>query len=278
MLYNREAKYFPTGQLTDTGPYNFRIPSESGLMIDTATCRLEGKLQLMKVDPTNNQMVNMVDTDDAMLINMFPAALFRSIEVSLNGTMVSYVSSPASHYRAYIETCLSYGLDAARTHLQSSRFYIDAPSKFDKLTETDLGKDSPANSRRRLTTVSKVVDFCTPLHSDILRVDRLLPDRMSMDINLTREDDKFVIMASENKYKIKILELSLHIKKIANKPSYVGAVNQKMDNGDRSRFPLVRSIVKTRQIPRGTTFTSLNDIFSGRFDLITKVNYLHLSS
>ena len=31
MLYNREAVYYPTGQLTDTGPYRFHIPSENGL-------------------------------------------------------------------------------------------------------------------------------------------------------------------------------------------------------------------------------------------------------
>ena len=106
MLYNREAKYFPTGQLTSTGPFNFRIPSENGLMIDTSSIRLEGKLQIMRVNQVSGNLDKMEAGDDAMLVNLFPAALFRSIEVSLNGTMVSYVSSPASHYRAMIETIL----------------------------------------------------------------------------------------------------------------------------------------------------------------------------
>jgi hypothetical protein len=72
-----------TGQLTSTGLYNFRIPSENGLMIDTATIRLEGTLQLMKVQ-TDGTEVKMTALDNALLVNMFPAALFRSIEVSLN--------------------------------------------------------------------------------------------------------------------------------------------------------------------------------------------------
>ena len=35
MLYNREAIYYPVGQLTDQGPYQFRIPSENGLERDS---------------------------------------------------------------------------------------------------------------------------------------------------------------------------------------------------------------------------------------------------
>ena len=101
---------------------------------------------------------------------------------------------------------------------------------------------------------------------DILRVDRLLPDRMSIDINLTREADRFVIMAEKDEYKINILSLALHVKKIANKPAYVAAVNKKMDDGERSRFPLVRSVIKTRTIPKGSVFVTLNDVFSGRYD------------
>jgi hypothetical protein len=73
-------------------------------------------------------------------------------------------------------------------------------------------------------------------------------------------------MADKDEYKINILSLALHVKKIANKPAYVAAVNKKMDNGERSRFPLVRSVIKTRTIPKGSVFVTLNDVFSGRYD------------
>jgi hypothetical protein len=162
MLYNREAKYFPTGQLTSTGPYNFRIPSENGLMIDTATIRLEGMLKVVKVLANGTEQA-LTSADNVLLVNMFPAALFRSIEVSLNGTMVSYVSSPAAHYRAMIESALSYGHDATATHLKASRFYLDEPDKFDKVVLSQLGDE--ATKRHGLTSLSKIVDFCTPLHS-----------------------------------------------------------------------------------------------------------------
>jgi hypothetical protein len=162
MLYNREAKYFPTGQLTSTGPYNFRIPSENGLMIDTATIRLEGMLKVVKVLANGTEQA-LTSADNVLLVNMFPAALFRSIEVSLNGTMVSYVSSPAAHYRAMIESALSYGHDATATHLKASRFYLDEPDKFDKVVLSQLGDE--AKTRHGLTSLSKIVDFCTPLHS-----------------------------------------------------------------------------------------------------------------
>jgi hypothetical protein len=89
--------------------------------------------------------------------------LFRSIEVSLNGTMVSYVSSPAAHYRAIIESALSYGHDATATHLKATRFYLDEPKKFDIKVYANLGDE--AKKRFDLTSLSKAVNFCTPLHS-----------------------------------------------------------------------------------------------------------------
>lgn len=88
---------------------------------------------------------------------------------------------------------------------------------------------------------------------------------MSMGISLSREVDNFSIMApAGSKYRIKILNLALHVKKIALQPSYVAQVNRMLDNGQRARYPLVRSIVKTRTVPKASQYVPLNDVFTGR--------------
>lgn len=100
---------------------------------------------------------------------------------------------------------------------------------------------------------------------------------MSMDINLTREKDEFVIMGSaDTTFKIKIMDLGLHVRKIALAPSYVNEVNRRMDSGQRARYPLTRSVVKTRQIPRGSRFAPLNDLFTGN-DICTVFKHKHVN-
>lgn len=91
--------------------------------------------------------------------------LDRSIEVSLNGTMVSYISSPSSGYRAFLETALSYGADAMKTHLKSSGFYLDSVGKENVCVKANLEDKSDHKKRFELTELSKTVDFCGPLYS-----------------------------------------------------------------------------------------------------------------
>lgn len=79
MLYARESKYHPTGTLTDTGPYNFHIPSESSMFIDTSSIRLEGTVQIVKMVAGVETVL--ADADKPFLINLWPHALFRAIEV-----------------------------------------------------------------------------------------------------------------------------------------------------------------------------------------------------
>lgn len=178
--------------------------------------------------------------------------------------MISYVSSPCAHYRAYIETICSYGKEAAETHLSSSGFAMDAAEKFEALTAAAAGK----GTAKRIGQFAKsaTVDFCTPLHSDILRVDKLLPNRMSMDISLTREADAFSIMTDEEgeKYKIHIVGLRLHVRKIQCSEAYVGEVNRRLDEGQRARYPLTRSLVKTMAIPTGSLNVTLPNLYNGR--------------
>lgn len=81
MLWHRDAVYFPQGSLNDSGPYQFNIPAESSMMIDASSIRLEGRVQIQKIDD-NGAVGKMGDDKVAFLCNMWPHALFKSIEVS----------------------------------------------------------------------------------------------------------------------------------------------------------------------------------------------------
>lgn len=260
MLYHREAKYYPTGALTDDGPFTFEIPAESSMFLDTSSFRLEGQIKIVNI--TTGQEVDLVDNEKVFPVNMWPHALFKTTQVSINGVMVSFVSTPAAHYRAIIETLLSYDEQAEKTHLAASGLCLDDPESMEDATGAKDGQKARMHRFRK----SRVVDFCTPIHSDVLRQDKLLPDRTSLSLQLTRENDKFVLMSSTvgATYRIKIISLALHARKIALDRRYVEAVNRKLDSGSRAIFPMVRSMVKTRTIASGSLYAPIPDLFNGR--------------
>ena len=87
------------------------------------------------------------------------------------------------------------------------------------------------------------------------------------DIKLSRSPDQFLITqdATDTKnYFVKIEKLSLVVRHIALKPDFVEHVNKSLDSGKRARYPLIRTVLKSRVIPQGESYTPIVDIFSGR--------------
>ena len=178
--------------------------------------------------------------------------------------MVSFVSSPIANYKAYMETIMSYNELAAKTHLLGSRFLMDDAGKFSDKTPSDN-----SNQSRRLEWYEKsnVVDFSFPLASDILRIDKYFMDRVSLDIKLSRASDSFLITqadADTKKYFVKIEKLSMVVRYIGLDPQFVEYVNKQLDQGKRARYPLIRTVLKSRIIQKGESYTPIVDIFTGR--------------
>ena len=194
----------------------------------------------------------------------FSVALWNNIEVSINGLMVSFVSSPIANYKAYLETILSYNELAAKTHLIGSRFLMDEAGDFSKTAAKTGGNQE---KRMKWFEKSNSVDFSFPLASDILRIDKYLMDRVALDIKLSRVSDEFLIVQDKTdtkNYFIKIEKLSLVVRHIGLDPQFVEYVNKQLDQGKRARYPLMRTVLKSRIIQKGESYTPIVDIFSGR--------------
>lgn len=268
MLYSRENVSTVQGSLNDDGPYTFHIPAEGNMYTDPAGFMLEGEISVSKISATTQEKTDITSSDTVRLVNLWPYAMFRNVEVAFEGVGMSYMNSANAHYKAYLETMLSYSSDASKTHLLTSRFKMDTAGNFNDTTlDDDLKKQ-------------KKLDFMISLHSDILRIDRFLPDKLAIDVTLTRSPDKLVVMADDTTaYKITLHKLRLHYRKIQLQGDFIDKVNKKMLAGTKTRFPLTRSVVKTRAIPTGTSTIVLSDVFNGNlpntivFGLVKSLGY-----
>jgi len=105
-----ETIYRPIASVDQTD-IEFLIPGDSETYIDLAL-KLYIKGKLMKED--NTELEN---TDYTTGINNLLHSLFSQCNISLNRTQITQ-GTDLYNYRAYLETLLTYGSDAADSHLK----------------------------------------------------------------------------------------------------------------------------------------------------------------
>jgi len=112
-----ETIYKPIASIDQTD-IEFLIPGDGETYIDL-DLKLYIKGKLMKEDGTA-----LGDTDYKAGINNLLYALFSQCSISLNGTQITQATE-LYNYRAYLETLLTYGRDAAESHLKNALWHLD---------------------------------------------------------------------------------------------------------------------------------------------------------
>jgi len=114
-----ETIYKPVASV-DQSDLEFVIPEDSGSYLDL-NVKLYVKGKLVKPDGTD-----LDDKDFTAGTNNFLHSLFSQCSITLNGTQVTQATE-LYNYRAYIESLLTYGSDAAASHLSNAYWYMDGP-------------------------------------------------------------------------------------------------------------------------------------------------------
>ena len=134
------------------------------------------------------------DTPVASVNNWLHSSLFGQVDVYLNDTLVT-PSSNTYPFRAYVDTVLSYGVEAKNTQLTSQLWYKDTAGHMDATTVD--GGNTGLIERRRNITESRIVEMMGRLHVDLFLQDRFLLNGVSVSvkIRLVRSKDAFSLMA-----------------------------------------------------------------------------------
>jgi hypothetical protein len=117
ILETNVVPYKPIATVDQTD-LEFSIPAESETYVDL-DIKLYVKGKLTAVDGKD-----LVATDFTAGTNNFLHSLFSQCSISLNGVNIT-PTTDLYHYRAYLQNLLTYGSDAANTHLTNAFWYID---------------------------------------------------------------------------------------------------------------------------------------------------------
>ena len=112
-----ETAYKPIPSL-DQSDLEFLIPADRDTYIDlNIQLYIRGKLTL--ADGTDLEV-----NDKTCLANNLLHSLFEQCNISLNSVIITHAAD-LYYYRAYLETLLSYGNEAAESHLTNAFWYRD---------------------------------------------------------------------------------------------------------------------------------------------------------
>ena len=199
-----------SGSIDDQGPYEIIINSNDMEYMFLPTARLTGSFKV-----TKGEGEAIGEGDNVSIINNLPSSLWKQVECYVGNVQIEDTSSSTYHYKALIQTLLSYDNQCKESTLESSLYVEDSILKeaVDEYNCKDAAKNKALFERKKLIKLSKKCDFSTPLHVDFFQCGRYIPPNTEIKLKFIRNDDDLLLMG-EAGYKIKLLDLNLFVRKI----------------------------------------------------------------
>ncbi len=191
----------PTNALTDSGPYEFRLPPDN-LMLDLYHNELYMRLKI--VDDGDDALAAVQNVHPAVgPINLIDKTPFSHAKLYINGKLVED-SGDRYAYRVFLETELNLGNDAKLSHLQSSLYFADGTAHMNDERNTGL------ISRSEPFRESHEVEVTGKIHCDLFHQEKCLPSNMELRLELHRNKDAFNLLCYTNNapaYKLKVVDM-----------------------------------------------------------------------
>lgn len=266
LVHGKTVYYYPSGAINDTGPYEFLISADSAEYTYLPLTRLEGELEVVKADGTA-----VTDTEVNSIVNCFPNSLFRQVECEINNTQICDLSTPTYPYKSYIETHLSFGVEAKDTHLICEMYKKEENGKEETLTITD------ADNKRFKWGHSLIkkgkFTFSSILHIDFFQSQKYLIPGCTIKLKFIRNDDKFSLMGATLQTKIKVHSLRLAMRKLTLDPLIVENHEKNLQTTP-AIYNIVQSKLKSILLTSGIQNERLTNIFRGKLPRFLMVGFV----
>lgn len=247
--------YKPLTTLDASNTVEFCVPGVGHEYIDPAHTLLYVKAKI--VDAAGKDVAS--SDSDAVPVNYALHSMWSQVDVSLNQKVIT-ASSMTYAYRAYIEALLNYDASAKDSHMTQRLWSRDTPLHFDK---SDPSENLGLTPRRLRTGGSRVFEVMGPLHVDFFNQDRFLLNNVEMRIKLTRSGDDFFLMSSLATEKLKLLDVTLYVRKVTVSPSIMLAHAQALEKAP-AKYPVNRVEIKTVTITQGLRDKCLDNLFTNQ--------------
>ena len=244
------VEFYPLATLSDSGPIEFVVKGDSEHYLDLSNSYIHAQIKVVKSDNSN-----LLDTDPIAPVNLILHSLFSSVDISLNGTLITS-STNTYPYRAYLETLLNYGNDAKSSQLNNAGYYNEGGPFYDYANSAK----APEGFKQRAKNIksSRTLDLIGKIHADLFSQSKYLLNGIDMRLKFTRSKDAFSLLVKApadgevDNYKIKMLHMSLFVRKAALNPAIVLAHGKGLMHST-AKYPIKRVMTKIYSISSGVS-------------------------
>ena len=215
----------------------FGVPAENDTYIDTDfKIYIRGKL-------VSGDGKDLDNKDFTAVTNNFLHSLFSQCSITLNGVPITQASE-LYQYRSYLETLLTYGSDAATSHLTNAFWYLDDGD----MLPCDLTAEKTATTNKGFITrwdrikQSKEIQLSGRFHSDFYNVPLYLVPGVRIQIKLTKARPSFYLMnkTADSKTHFKFLDAQLIVKRVKPHPNILIAHHTTLEKKFFARYNFTR--------------------------------------
>ena len=234
-------------------PYHFKIHASTSYL-DLSKFYIFTEMRIRKVDDDGEE-VNIAAVEDVSVIQQIGSTFIKNVKVSINGREI-YDSNSLYAYKCYLDTELSFPKSVKNSYLTASGYYADTGDNFDTFASNEGYK-----SRKEKFKNNKRVQFISKLDVDLFNQELYFLNNTEIDIQITPNDDAFMILATAAvpavSYRLEILQCKLFIKTLELMDGLALDMAKKLEN-NIARYPIKKSIIKSLFITEGRTELNAN--------------------
>ncbi len=167
------------------GPFLFVIP-ESGQhdFLNMGSIMLYLRAKITKKDGSNLE-----EADIVAPVNGLISCMWEKVLCWIGNDQIGLTSSSNNHYKAYIETMLSYDFSAFETHLAAQGFARNDAKAFQDFS----GDKESFSSRRSISKESRQFELVGPVNCDFIKSSKFLGPGHKLQLEFHRANNQFCI-------------------------------------------------------------------------------------
>lgn len=243
----------PTGGVAGGGPYEIIIPPVHDAYLMLGTIALYVKARVVNADGTaiGNRNAAIVAPINALGITMW-----EHIETHLNDYPINSGSATNAHYKAYIETLLSYDETSKESHLRAQMYAQDTVGEFGEMAID--GANAGFDTRSKYVAQSQIFDMMGPIAVDFLRADKHLAPGNKLSFRFHKARDAFLLNCPLNDpgYKLELLDIRLYYQRVR--------LRESIPSPTMERYLYNKTELKRFPVPAGMTSYFLNFHTAGK--------------
>ena len=246
----------PLTALDDTGPYCFRVFSDS-LFIDLSRTYIYLETKIEKKDGAAWVAISAVNNADknVSVANNFGQSFIKRLDIKINGKEV-FTSGTTYPYRAYINHELFTSFETRKTLSEASCYYTDP---HENATHADYGKNKGFKNRAKRFAGGQICYTMNKLDFDLAEQPNLLINNVDILFTIWRSDDDFLIIAptypvagannavvqtpNANTYRVKLVAMRLYIVSVDVVQGLQNAIARQIET-QPARYPVRRFEVR----------------------------------